>query len=163
VVDVDHYWVEFQEDFHNRIPHRLLGKEPDLYAGYDRYRSEAQFRAAISAPLTAILIVLAIRLSPLWLLGLFAIAELLRRSWESYRQSVFMLVQAVLTERVTFPAREQIVEFDSPLRLRDSGEVKLRFEANGMSRAKFGEYLSKIDDFAKALNARQGSENESLD
>jgi hypothetical protein len=150
VVDVDHHWSEFRRDFNERIPHRLLGKEPDLYASYDRYTSEAQFRAAISAPLVAILIVLAVRWSPLWLVGLFAIVELLRRAWESVWQSVYMLMQVVLTERVPFPARQVITECDSPLRLRDCGEVRLRLEANGMSGRELDEYLHDVRKAAQS-------------
>jgi hypothetical protein len=48
---------------------RLIHRSPDTVSEYDRLRAEADFRSAIVPPLFAILCVFAIKLSPLWGLG----------------------------------------------------------------------------------------------
>jgi hypothetical protein len=53
-----------------RVGNALVGKETELYSVYDRLISEYEFRIGIGAPLIALIVTLAIRWSPLWLLAL---------------------------------------------------------------------------------------------
>jgi hypothetical protein len=71
----DHWWLRREEsrrileDLANDldlVATRLIDVKRDLYSEYDRLRSEADFRYAISLPIAMLLAVLAIKASPWW-------------------------------------------------------------------------------------------------
>lgn len=69
LVAIDAYYDDCAREL-ERVPPRLLGKDPDLWNAWDRIRSEAEFRASLTGPVAALVIVLAFRLDWIWLLGI---------------------------------------------------------------------------------------------
>jgi hypothetical protein len=60
----------------------LLGKEAELFAAYDRLNAEYEFRIGVTPPLIALILTLAVRWTPIWLLALLPLLLLLKTGSE---------------------------------------------------------------------------------
>jgi hypothetical protein len=78
----------------------LLGKEPDLFAAYDRLIAEYEFRIGVTAPLISLILTLAFRWTPLWLLALLPLLLLLRAGAQRRTEAGDVLADAVRQGRL---------------------------------------------------------------
>jgi|SRR5215216_1143375 len=122
VVNIYDYWSPFVKDVAQYVPQRLLGKEPELYATYDRYRAEAEFRLAIVPPLMFSIAILAVQLSPIWLLGWSGCYFLLALAYQSRRDAIFQLAQFLASERIESPTLKELST--GPVSWRDEDETR---------------------------------------
>lgn len=87
---------------------RLLGTQGELFGAVDRMRSEAELRFSISAPLVALIGVVAVRDSWLWLFAVLAVAVLWRQGQKRLQESGDMLIDALRVGRVDAPSLERL-------------------------------------------------------
>jgi hypothetical protein len=92
----------------NLVPSRLLGRDPDLYGAYDRKRSEAEFRGAVSLPLLAVCFTLAFEINWFWLLLLPVPIILIRQAMGLQRAASDVLAEAVRSGRVESPVLQRL-------------------------------------------------------
>ena len=97
------------------LAHRLVADNADLFAEYDRLRSEAQFRMAVAPPLLAIAIVLALSWTPWVALSLLAIPVLIAQAIRKGNQASDLLIDAMLIRKIDAPAFEQLARATSEL------------------------------------------------
>jgi hypothetical protein len=90
------------------VPVRLLGRDPELYAAYDRLHSEATFRAAVVPPLAVIAMVLAYSESSWWLFAFAAPALLALVAMTREADAFRLLAEALRAGRVESPVLEAI-------------------------------------------------------
>jgi hypothetical protein len=95
---------------------RLLGKEPELFSAVDRISSESELRFAILPPLVALIGVLAVQSTPLWLAGLLLVWLLLRDGARRRRAASDLLIDAIYLERVKPPAVDMLIRAGAQLR-----------------------------------------------
>jgi hypothetical protein len=74
----------------------LLGVQQDLFSAYDRLKAEYEFRSGIAVPLTALIVTLAVRWTPLWLIALLPLLLLLRTGSERLMEAGDVLADAHL-------------------------------------------------------------------
>jgi hypothetical protein len=79
----------------------LLGTQGELFAAYDRLVAEYEFRIGVTAPLIALIVTLAIRWTPWWLLGLLPLLLLLRTGSERRMQGGDLLADAFRQGRLS--------------------------------------------------------------
>jgi len=100
VFDLDAYGKQAWDDIHI-ARFNLIGKEPELQAATDRRQSEAEFRLGITLPLTALVILLAIRWQPWFLVALAGCVVLLclgvSGNYEAREQIAYWLRSGRLT------------------------------------------------------------------
>jgi hypothetical protein len=82
---------------------RLLTEDKELYGEYDRVVSESEFRFNVTWPLLIMLILISIDLSYWWLLGLLPLAWLCFQGILKNRESLAVLMRAVLIEKIIPP------------------------------------------------------------
>ena len=104
---VEEYWNELVDDVVYFVPQRLLGKEPELYAAYDRYKAEEQFRLALVPPLLMLSILSVTHLYPdlllVPLLGIGSCVALLSLAHDARRRAVLQLVEFIAAGRIESP------------------------------------------------------------
>jgi hypothetical protein len=87
---------------------RLLASQPEVFAEFDRRRSEAEFRRAIVAPLLFVMIVLAVVWTPLTLIGLPIIGLLLHQGEQRAEAASDLLADALLLRQIEGPTLENV-------------------------------------------------------
>lgn len=88
---------------------RLLGREEQIYAEYDRRKAEGNFLAGLIIPLSFIVVTLAVTVSIWWISGAPApviLAYLAVESWIAADQNLALALSA---DRVTSPALERVM------------------------------------------------------
>lgn len=90
----------------------LAGDRPELFAEADRIRAEGELRVAVVPPLTALAVLLAVEVSPAWLLALLPVAQLLRQGIRR-EDDVRRLIGSALVQGAVQSAAVQ--RFDSTL------------------------------------------------
>lgn len=88
----------------------LVGKETELYSVYDRLISEYEFRIGVGAPLIALIVTLAIRWSPLWLLVLLPVLALLAAGSQQRMAAGDLLADAVRLKRIDVALPQQLAQ-----------------------------------------------------
>ena len=103
--DVARYAQDLERDL-PLMPLRWLGdpQERDIYGVFDRYRAEAEFRAAVALPLLALVAVLSIRSSPWWVLAVTAPALLVVEALHSATAAADVLAESVRARPAQCPA-----------------------------------------------------------
>jgi hypothetical protein len=92
------------------VANRLLGTDPELYAAYDRTRAEAEFRAATSLPVAAVLIALAGAQSAWWLSALPLPVLLFAQAVRRLRAAGDLLAEALRAGRkIEAPVLDEVV------------------------------------------------------
>ncbi|WP_157544977.1 hypothetical protein [Microtetraspora fusca] len=99
---VDDYVEDLNRDL-TLVPARLLGNDPELYSAYDRLQAEAQFRIAISLPISFVITALAIINHPIWLALLVLPVALFLTGMQRRSESAGILAEAILVGRVESP------------------------------------------------------------
>lgn len=87
---------------------RLLATERELHAQADRHSSEADLRFAVAPPLLAMVGVLVIRWSALWLFAVIAVVVLWAQGRSRRFQSGDVLVEALRLERSSTPLLDEL-------------------------------------------------------
>lgn len=115
VMDIRHHVNDLAEDFRN-VPARLLGKEPDVWNSWDRLRSEAEFRTAISTAVFTLSVALAVRVSS-WLIviGLLVSSALWSLGTKKERSANSVLFEAVMANRVDL---YELIKLSDPRQVR---------------------------------------------
>lgn len=90
------------------VPSRLIGRDPELYGTYDRKRSEAEFRAAVSLPLFIACFAIALETSWFWLLALPVPLILIRQALQLQQGATDVLAEAVRSGRVDSPVLQRL-------------------------------------------------------
>lgn len=90
------------------VPPRLLGKDPELWDAWDRLRAEAEFRVSIAIPLGALVAVLCVRWSALWIIGLAAVFFLMYLGRLKSLEAVQLLAETMAAGRVESTALESL-------------------------------------------------------
>jgi hypothetical protein len=86
----------------------IVGGSPLTYAETDRLKSEGEFRLAVTLPLAAVIIVLAIEATPLWLLAFIAPVVLARQGMKTLRQSQQMVSATLAHGDANSPAMDAL-------------------------------------------------------
>jgi hypothetical protein len=120
--DVEYYCEGLEQDLPN-MPLRLLAddKKRDVYGEFDRWRAEAEFRAAVVLPLIALVVVLAVRSSPWWLLTVVIPVLLSLEARQSARAAADILTEYVRACPSQSAALDKVRE--GPLRERKEWEA----------------------------------------
>lgn len=84
----------------------LRVKQDALFAEFDRYQSEAELRSAIVPPLTVLILVLAVRDTAAWALGMLAVVVLIRQASNAGRRSLDVLGTALRLGIVRSPSMD---------------------------------------------------------
>jgi hypothetical protein len=100
--ELSRWSVRLAEDL-RLVPFRLIGKEPELYGEYDRLRSEAEFRLAVSGPLLVLITLLASSFSLWWAFALPMPIFLLYTGVQQQRAADDVLFDAIRAGRVESP------------------------------------------------------------
>jgi hypothetical protein len=108
LVHVEDYWRRLVDDFTETVPHRLLGKEPEVYANFDRYVAEYEFRRAVAGPLYLLFGVLAFQISFFWIFGWLGCFTLTRLAYGARRDGYIQLTQSLHAGRVESPVLTEI-------------------------------------------------------
>lgn len=90
------------------LARRLVSEDPALFSVYDRLRSEAQFRTAITPPLFAITLSSALIWTGWAALALVALPILVTQAIRKGDQASDLLIDAMLIGKATAPAFEQL-------------------------------------------------------
>jgi hypothetical protein len=83
---------------------RMRGRDDRAATEYDRLASESDFRAGMAWPLLALLVVLAVRVSAWWLLGLPATLLLIASASAAALQATLLLSSVIASRRYEEPA-----------------------------------------------------------
>src|SRR5438309_4824806 len=83
-----------------------MAEQTTLYGEYDRYKSEAEFRVAVTPPLLVFVAVFAVGLSWLWALGVLPLGLLGGQAIGLQRQADLALVASVMSGKVKSPYLE---------------------------------------------------------
>ncbi|MFI6742249.1 hypothetical protein ACIBI9_55880 [Nonomuraea sp. NPDC050451] len=103
---------------------RLIGREPELYELYERLRCEIEFRAGVSIPLVAMVIVLS---GELGAAGFDAAAYLLVGLWWLFLMMIVLVIQAIGNRRrLGVVLREAISRLDQPDRAANTEQAPER-------------------------------------
>ncbi|WAL64511.1 hypothetical protein ORV05_26605 [Amycolatopsis cynarae] len=93
-----------------RIPTRLLGKEMEIWNLWDRLRAEGDFRCAVASSTAVLILVTAVKLSPI-LLSLLPLVIILWIQGEGkYREAFGALYESLISGRVAISELERIGE-----------------------------------------------------
>lgn len=87
---------------------RLQAKNERLWGDYDRLRSEAEFRIGLVPPLSASFVVLAVSVSPFWLLGVAPVALLLSQGRAKQTEATKVLAGAMSAGEVQPPSLDRV-------------------------------------------------------
>ncbi|HYJ22770.1 MAG TPA: hypothetical protein VEW07_12210 [Solirubrobacterales bacterium] len=87
---------------------RLLEKAPEVFEEVDRIESEAEMRLAVVPPLLALIAVLAVRSSILWLAGLLLVAFLFQQGIRCRQERGDQIIDAVSVGTVEPPELERL-------------------------------------------------------
>jgi hypothetical protein len=79
----------------------LLDGKAELFSAYDRLKAEYEFRIGITAPLVALVVTLAWRWTPLWLLAMLPLLLVLKSGSERRMDAGDLLTDAVLRRRIS--------------------------------------------------------------
>ncbi len=99
-----------------RTPVRIVGREADIYAAYDRYRAEYELRMGLVLPVTFLIGTLAVMASPWWTAGIFVSAMLLYLGVAANIQASTVLTESVGARRIDLPTLERLATHDLPWR-----------------------------------------------
>jgi hypothetical protein len=119
--DVNYYVEDLEQDLSN-MPLRLLADDEkrDVHGEFDRWRAEAEFRAAVVLPLIALVVVLAVRSSLWWLLTVAIPVLLSLEARQSARAAADILAEYVRACPSQSAALDKVRE--GPLRERKGWE-----------------------------------------
>lgn len=113
-----------------RLPATLLvGERPELFAEVDRMRAEGELRLAVVPPLTALIILLAILHSVVWLVGLVAVALLLIQGIRREEDSRKIIADAITFGRIESPSIKRFEAWADSLPDRYERDMQARFAA----------------------------------
>jgi hypothetical protein len=115
------------------VPARLLGNDPELYNEYDRLQAEAQFRVAVSLPISFVATTLAVIHHPIWLLILLPLIALCATGIQRQRECRAVLAEAILIGRVESPVFDR---FEPDADGSNSDEAYVAFKEPGIFMAK---------------------------
>jgi hypothetical protein len=83
-----------------RLPNRLLGKDSDLWAEWDKRRAEGEFRLGLVPPVLALGIVLGVTIHPAWLLLVLPSALLVISGVQQEAAAAHVLLSSVAAGRI---------------------------------------------------------------
>jgi hypothetical protein len=151
-VDVEHY-VKDLVRYLPVMPLRLLGDPQvrDIYGEFDRNRAEAEFRGAVAFPLLGLLVVLAVRSSPWWVLGVTGPALLLLDALNSATAAADLLAESIRARAAESPALAAV----------RSAELQPRTEEAALEKAAMIYPIAMIR-FARSLEERDALEAKRL-
>jgi hypothetical protein len=92
----------------DRIARRLRSDEKDLYDEFDRLRSEAELREALTPAVAALAVALAVTWDLRWLLLILLCLALLWQALERRASADRVVLDAILVKKVKAPALERI-------------------------------------------------------
>jgi chromosome segregation ATPase len=90
------------------VAFRLVSDKPELFAEYDRIRSEAQFRMSIIPPLFALVGVLSLISSQFWVMTLLGLGFFYRQAYHKSQAAGDRLADALALGKVQAPTLEKI-------------------------------------------------------
>jgi hypothetical protein len=90
------------------IPARIVGKEPEIYERWDRFKAEAEFRISIALPLLALTVILAMRLHPTFALLILPCGYLIHDGLEKTRAAITQLAESLRAGRADSPVLERL-------------------------------------------------------
>lgn len=90
------------------LARRLIGDHRELFADYDRLKSEGQFRFAVVPPLLALTVILSLIWTPWIAIGAIGTPILLRQAIRKSDAASDLLIDSVLIRRIDAPAFEQL-------------------------------------------------------
>lgn len=103
------YFQQVFQDF-PAVGVQLQAKNRDLWDTYDRHSAESQFRRAIALPILVIVVLIAIQVSPFWLLLLVIPIYLPILGIRQALKAESVLVQAITLRMVEPPVLERLEE-----------------------------------------------------
>ncbi|MGW5689140.1 hypothetical protein [Nonomuraea sp. NPDC003754] len=93
------------------IPARLLGREPEIFEAHDRLNAEAEFRAAVSLPLTAIGVTMAFLVNPSVMFASSLLAFTAMSSAVSRKNAADrVLIEAIRADRFEYPTLKDVTD-----------------------------------------------------
>lgn len=92
------------------VERRLIAKNAELYGQFDRLKAESDFRLAISPPLLALTVALAVESSPWFLFGVVFVGLLTFSGWLRGREAGDALIDAMLAADVEPPVLQELRE-----------------------------------------------------